>query len=350
MSGGVQETMKVNDPTDEVSGGAPNGQEVERRFRAMNTDVLAIVVAGAGAPDHAAAEAALDDVERQFATVEACASRFRPESELSALNQSAGRPFAASPLLFELVASALRVAGATGGAFDPTLLDALERAGYDRSFERLSRAGDAVPAPSPAPVHGQATPGSGWQGVGLDHVARTITLPPGCRIDLGGIGKGWTVDRACALLREWGFRYFAVDAGGDLYAAGVTGDGFPWTVGVSDPADPDRDIAVLTLDGQAVATSTTARRRWVAGGEVRHHLIDPRTRHPAASGVASATVVAETVARAETLAKAALVLGPEAGRVLLAQEGVAGLLTLDSGARVQVGPAMFAGAAPGDAA
>src|SRR5204863_2483351 len=112
----------------------------------------------------------------------------------------------------------------------------------------------------------------------------------------------------------------------------------PWSVGVSDPADPERDVATLTLDGRAVATSTTAGRRWQVGGEVRHHLIDPRTRRPAAAGIAAATVVAETVARAETLAKAALVLGPEAGRAMLARQGVSGLLIAESGVVVRAGP------------
>jgi thiamine biosynthesis lipoprotein len=306
--------------------------EVTRQFRAMNTDVLAVVAveAAEGAP----AAAALEEVEGLFAGVEACASRFRPESELSRLNRSAGRQFAASPVLYALVEAALRGAAETEGAFDPTLLDALERAGYDRSFDQLP---DERPAPSegdsPAlPVAGAAD----WRMIRLDPEGRTITLPPGCRIDLGGIGKGWTVDEACARLRGGGFRDFALDAGGDLYAAGRQGDGEPWTVGVADPDRPEQDLAVLAVDGRAVATSTTARRRWRIEGEARHHLIDPRTRRPAASGIVSATVVAESVARAEVLAKAALILGPEEGRALLERRGVAGLLVLDTGGLVSV--------------
>jgi thiamine biosynthesis lipoprotein len=308
----------------------------------MNTDVLAIAVAGGAAPDERAAAAALAEVEALFGTVEACASRFRPQSELSALNEAAGRPFRASALLFALVGAALDAAAATGGAFDPTLLDALERAGYDRSFERVAPsdpAPDQSPARAPA-VDPVAIPET-WRRIRRDARGRTIALPVGCRIDLGGIGKGWTVDRAGALLRARGLRAFAVDAGGDLYAAGPAAGGTAWTVGVSDPARPDRDVAVLALDGQAVATSTTARRRWHAGGEVRHHLIDPRTGRPAASGIASVSVVAESVARAETLAKAALVLGPEAGPALLGRHGVAALLVTDSGELLRVGPPLF---------
>ncbi len=317
-------------------------EEVTRRFRAMNTDVLAVIAIDAGAPgQQEAAEAALDALEQLFANVESCASRFRPESELSALNRSAGRPFAASPMLYALVEAALHAAAETGGAFDPTLLDALEQAGYDRSFEQLAAADSiAAGSPAPAPECFGAAPRA-WQAVRLDPLARTITLPPDCRIDLGGIGKGWTVDQACALLRARGFRHFAVDAGGDLYATGTTGDGTPWTVGVSDPANPERDLAVLVLDGNGVATSTIVRRRWQVGGELRHHLIDPRTRQPAASGIVSATVMAETVARAETLAKAALILGPEAGRALLHRQRVGGLLVTAGGTVLHAGPPLF---------
>ena len=368
-------------------------EEVTRQFRAMNTDMLVIVAAQPvpGAPAapalsdlpgkhdaQACAHAALDEVERLFATVEACASRFRPESELSQLNRAAGRPFVASPMLFGLVQAALRAAAQTGGAFDPTLLSALEAAGYDRSFERLDGGEPSGAAHAGSPAAGAATgapigtpagipvarpiapigrPGAatsttvaaaspaGWRAMYVEPSTRTIGLPPGCRIDLGGIGKGWTVDRAVALLREQGFTSFAVDAGGDLYAEGRQGNGTPWTVGIADPHDPERDMATLVVDGRAVATSTTARRRWQTGGEIRHHLIDPRTGRPSTSGVASATVVADTVAHAETLAKAALVLGPEDGRALLERSGVAGVLILDSGALVHTGALPLAPAA-----
>lgn len=149
------------------------------------------------------------------------------------------------------------------------------------------------------------------------------------------------MDQACALLRARGFRHFAIDAGGDLFATGRQGDGTPWSVGVSDPQQPARNLAALTLDGQAIATSTIARRRWRAGGESRHHLIDQRTGRPATSGVASVTVSARTVTQAETLAKAALVLGPVMGRALLNRHQAAGLFVLESGDLVYAGPPVF---------
>lgn len=297
-------------------------REMTLPFRAMNTDVLAIV---AVEHDRASeAEIALGRVEALFSEVEAALSRFRPESELSRLNRSAGKPFRASPLLFDAVDLALRAAQETEGVFDPTILNALVGAGYDRSFEQLAeRVTDQAPAPS---ERSAAT----WRDVRLDRGWRLIHLPAGCGIDLGGIGKGWTVDRACQLLRPFGS--FALDAGGDLFAAGAQADGNAWTVAVDDPRETGADLRVLRVRDRAVATSTIARRRWVQDGKARHHLIDPRTGSPAAGDVLSATVVADSVARAETLAKVALILGRVEGRRFLdKQTAAAGLLALGDG-------------------
>jgi thiamine biosynthesis lipoprotein len=225
-------------------------------------------------------------------------------------------------MLYAVVAAALDSARVTGGLFDPTILPALMAAGYDRSFELLprERAGSSCP---PAPAFS-------WRDVQLDVDTRAVALPAGCALDLGGIGKGWTLDRAAERLR--GFDGFAVDAGGDLVLGGAQANGSAWTVGVQDPIAPGRDLLQLSLGACAVATSTVARRRWLRGGRVQHHLIDPRTGLPSQSGALAATVVAESAARAETLAKAAVLLGPSAGvRFLDGQVGVRGLVVLDGG-------------------
>jgi thiamine biosynthesis lipoprotein len=127
-------------------------------------------------------------------------------------------------------------------------------------------------------------------------------------IDLGGIGKGWTVDAAARLLRD-DVSAFLINAGGDLAVAGdgPTGDG--WTVAVEDPRDPTLTLAVLRLRDLHCATSSTGRRRWMNDGRERHHLIDPRTGEPAAGGIASVTVVSESTVRAETWSKALLIAG-----------------------------------------
>lgn len=275
--------------------------ETRRLFRAMNTDVLVIV---AGDPPRAAT--AIDLVESLFRSHEATLSRFLPASELNALNQAAGKPFLASPLLLAVVDAALDAAQATDGLFDPTVLPALAAAGYDRSFEQID----------PATIGKEAPPRTAtWREVVVDRVARTIALPSGCALDLGGIAKGWTVDRAAERLVP--FRDFAVDAGGDLFAGGRRADSSPWTVGVADPGAPDRDLLTLAVRDEAVATSSIARRRWKGG----HHLSDPRDGRTSRSEIVQATVIADTVAGAETLAKAALLAGERDGlrRIALAR-------------------------------
>lgn len=318
-------------------------------FRAMNTDVQLVI----DSRSEDEARIAARRVEAIFVETERTLSRFLPESELSALNRSAGRPFRASPLLLQAVTEALAAARETDGLFDPTVLNALLAAGYDRSFELLddgaseTRTEDICEAPLPDPRSFErrvAIPAglsprppvslsprlpSSWRDVVADPGSSTITLPTNTSLDLGGIGKGWTVDRAANTLRHFG--NFVVDAGGDIYAAGTQDNGAPWTVGVEDPADHSRDIAVLAVRDQAVVTSTTSRRRWVLHGQEQHHLIDPRTGRAADSGVISVTVIASSVARAETLAKAALLLGQREGTRFLEEHGVQGILVLDGG-------------------
>jgi FAD:protein FMN transferase len=305
--------------------------ESVHRFRAMNTDIQ-VVIAG---ESEETATAASREVESIFAETEEALSRFRPESELSALNGSAGRPFRASRLLLQAIAEALAAARETDGLFDPTILNALVAAGYDRSFELLNdrdyvSGSRSMVSPSPTPpLPASSSHAASWQDVAVDWNAGTITLPVGVGLDLGGVGKGWTVDRAALMLRR--FENYVVDAGGDIYASGAQDDGTSWTVGVQDPSDPDRDLAVLEVRGQAVVTSTTSRRRWTHNGKEQHHIIDPRTGHPANTGVVSITVVANSAARAETLAKAALLLGPRQGVDFLQKRGVEGVLVLDEG-------------------
>lgn len=274
-----------------------------RRLQAMNSEVDLLCWAPRAARRLARAERWLRGFEARF-------SRFRPLSELSRLNANAGRPFAASPALFRLVSSALALAARSGGVFDPTVLRDLEAAGYDRSFE-LVRPRAARPRPR--------RQRAGWRGVRLDAAHRTITLPAGEGIDLGGVGKGWAVDRLAGILGA----PCLVNAGGDIYAAGQPSDAAAWYVGVEDPLVPERDITVLALRDRGVATSSRLRRRWGAS----HHLIDTRTGLSSASDAVQVTAIAPSALLADFHAKVALLLGVAAGRRYLESEpGVEGLI------------------------
>ena len=281
----------------------------------MNTDVT--VLAPDDAPDFAQT---VDTTRETFASVEACLSRFRSESELSALNRSGGSPFAASPLLFRVVKLALDAAAATGGAFDPTILPALESAGYDRSFELLSarRSGGVALAEAPVSVD--------YRAVRLDPSRLTITLPPGCRIDLGGIGKGFAVDLAIEATAATPHR--CINAGGDIAVRGTPGSEHGWTIALEDAGE--RAGESVSIVDSALATSTVSKRRWMQDGTERHHLIDPRTHRPAQSPFRTVSVVARTCIQADVAAKAALVLGHE-GMPLLEELGLHGIAVRGDG-------------------
>ncbi len=283
-----------------------------RRFRSMGTTVTMATQGG---------EDLLDDAAHIFFRVEERLSRFRPESELSRLNRE-GRLENPSPELLAALAVAEEGFKLTAGLFDPRVGRLLRGFGYDRDFSLLASAEDEWPPPLPQGAGlGEAVSagasGRGWWRVEGD----LVVLDPGVEIDLGGVAKGLTVDWAAEVLRDEGA--FFVEAGGDM----VLGEPLEecWRVGVEDPLDPSRDLLVLGLGGGAVASSSVTKRRWVLAGAFYHHLVDPRTGQPATSALA-ATALAPTCARAEVLAKAALLLGPSGGPLFLHRLGARGVV------------------------
>lgn len=276
-------------------------------------------------------------VEESFRYYEGLLSRFRPDSELSRLNSHDGPVFAAGDDLYAAVEAALWAAQQTGGIFDPTILPCLEQAGYDRTFaalpdrrpltERPLTAANAAVDDSPEPP---LAPGPDYRQVQLDRFSRLISRPVGMLFDLGGMGKGWTVDRTVDALRDTG--YFMINAGGDLFAYGAPPGARGWEIHLAHPLDPRLRIATLRVAHRAVATSTIARRRWLHDGHIRHHLIDPRTGRPARGEVVSVSVVGERVFTAEVYAKTALILGCEDGAAFLESlPDVEGLMALAGG-------------------
>ena len=213
------------------------------------------------------------------------------------MNRAGGRPIQVSGPFAALVECALRSAADTEGLFDPTVLPAMVAAGYDRSFEDVIVTAREVLRP--------AAPTGRWREIVLEN--DRLSLPSGVSLDLGGIAKGWTVDRAArrvAGILPWGI----VDAGGDLRSFGdLPPEGV--AIAVEHPRDAHAEVLRLALTEGALATSSTARRSW---GPNLHHLIDPRTGRPALSDVVQATVWATTCAEAEVLAKLALLSGPPA--------------------------------------
>lgn len=285
----------------------------ESRFRAMGTDCHVVVVDG---------DASLvDRAEAQVRGLEARWSRFIDTSELSRLNAAAGGPVILPDDTFELIALAVKAWQVSGGRFDPTVLDAVEAAGYDRTFDDI-RGRDLVPGPDADPG---AAPAPGCEGIVLDRRLHAVTLPVGCRLDLGGIGKGRAADMVARAMVDQGARGAMVNLGGDLRAIGSPPEGTAWVVAIEDPMAPPAEVARVAITDGAVATSTRSKRAWTVEGRPAHHLIDPATGQPGGSDLVAVTVLASSAAWAEVMAKAVFLAGVDAGRAMLAAAGVTGL-------------------------
>jgi thiamine biosynthesis lipoprotein len=268
---------------------------LRRSFRAMGTDIELVLDAPAGSD----ADELFDRAQEEFERLEQIMSRFRDDSELSRLNR-VGVTFDASPDLVRVVELALAAREETGGMFDPTVHDAVVAAGYDRTFERVPYDAPSTPL--------QPTGGPTRCGGVVRVDGGRIELEPGTHLDLGGIGKGYAVDRVCEILAVAG--PCLVNAGGDLAVRGGA-----WPVGV---------LPGLTLEltRGAIATTGRDRRHWRRGGEELHHVIDPRTGAPSRTDLLRATVVADSAVDAEVLAKAAFLgVEVEAPRVLVGSDG-----------------------------
>jgi FAD:protein FMN transferase len=300
---------------------------VDLTFPSMGGE--AVVRLESGALDRAALEQLLEGVHARVETVEAALSRFRPGSELNVLNADPRTAVPACPLLQRTVATANWAAARSGGLVDATLLGALERHGYEASWDAVRRA-DIDAALAAAPPRRPAGPARrhGDGGLRLDSEGRVVRAL-GVRLDPGGIAKGMAADIAAAALPS-GVRY-AISCGGDV----AVGGGEPWELAVRG-ARGDAEVHRLRVRAGGVATSGIAARIWRrADGSYAHHLLDPATGRPAWTGLVAATAVAESALDAEVLAKTALLSGPLVARRLLRLRG--GVLQHDDG-RVEVVP------------
>jgi thiamine biosynthesis lipoprotein len=240
---------------------------------------------------------AAERARRRILELEQRWSRFRPSSELSALNRASGSLVVVSPDTYLLVQRSVDAWTLTGGAFDPTVLPSLRRLGYDRSFDHL-------PPPQTAAFPPEApTPAPGCAEIQLFDELPAVVLPEDVQLDPGGIGKGLAADLVVREMLGDGVVGVAVDIGGDVRVAGTNPETDAWTIEVEDPRDGHGPLGTVVLDEGAVATSSTLRRRWHHDGAVTHHLIDPSTGASMETRLLAATVVAGEGWWAEALTK-----------------------------------------------
>jgi thiamine biosynthesis lipoprotein ApbE len=314
---------------------------------------------------------ARDLLADDLAELDRSCSRFRADSELVAVGEAARHAhgpvtLTVSPLLAEAVAVSLRAARLTDGDVDPTVGAALAALGYDRDFAQLAQAGRAhgdtrlrsvtagdSPARPPSMAAGQAgAPAEGagqvsvrvipgWQSVSVDVAAGRLTVPPGIQLDLGATVKGWAADRSAARIADRLGCGVLVSLGGDTAVAGPPPDG-GWRIRVQDTTGLPEETAdgpsqVVAISGGGLATSSTAARRWHHGGDLLHHILDPRTGRPAAPVWRTVSVTAATCADANTAATAAIIRGEQAPAWLASLELPARLVTQDGAIRTVAG-------------
>lgn len=249
-----------------------------------------------------------------FAAVEECCSRFNLGSELMQLCSRIGEPIAVSPLLYQATEFAIAVAEASGGAFDPAIGRTLEKRGFNVNY----LTGENIH--SPGTTYSQAS----YRDVILDPGRQTIMLNRPLTLDLGAVAKGLAIDLAARELAC--VENYVIDAGGDIWAAGSNEQGRPWHIGLRDPSDPERVVAVLGITNAAVCTSAGYERPRL-DGQPGHHIIDPRSTESPVT--LSATVIAPSAMVADALSTAAFVLGSK-GIPFLEAQGVEGSVTTAS--------------------
>ena len=252
---------------------------------------------------------AFDAVFAEFDRLDRLMSVWKEGSDVLRLNMAAGdRPVQVSPETLEVLATARQVGEWTGGKFDVTFgaLSGLWKFDQDQD--------DSIPARSAVAAR---LPHVDYSKLEIDPMRRTAFLPrAGMRVHLGGIGKGYAVDRAAAMLRDRGFHDFMIQSGGDLLVSGRRGDR-PWRLGIRDPRGPaERSFATLDLTDGTFSTSGDYERSFMRDGRRYHHILDPDLGEPA-RGCRSVTIVAKTAMLADALSTGVFVMGPEPGMALV---------------------------------
>jgi thiamine biosynthesis lipoprotein len=307
--------------------------EHDLTFDAMGSHVRLLI--GEPGPGMAPAAEAAEQGRRFIEDFDATLSRFKPASELCALNDDPRERVPASELMRRAIEAGIAAAQRSDGLVDPTLVGEIEEAGYVASRAGMSGLplGEAL-AEAPERRPARPNPAQRWRGFEVDDEAGEVVRPPGLRFDTGGTGKGLAADLLAATLR--GYSRFIVDCGGDIRIGGADALVRPYEVFVEHPISGER-AHVLRLGSGGVATSGLNVRIWRdARGRYAHHLIDPASGEPAWTGLIGATALGDTALEAETLSKAALLSGPAGGRALLTDRG--GLLVHDDGRVERVGP------------
>jgi len=279
--------------------GSGPSDELYRSTRFLMGTLVEVTVSGPKDRAKADSEAIFNEMKR----VEDLASFHKPSALAKVNASSGGPPVKTDPELLKLIREALNIARETGGAYDPTVGAVTRLWNFSGGEPRL---------PSQVEID-QALAKVGWERVKIDESAGTVELPAaGMALDLGGIAKGYSLDRAREVIKSLDIKAALVNAGGDIVAVGEKAPGKPWRVGVQDPRNPTGMIAVANLKDKVIVTSGDYERCFVQNGKRYHHILDPKSGYPA-TGMQSVTIVGNSGVECEPRGTSAFVLGAEKG-------------------------------------
>jgi thiamine biosynthesis lipoprotein len=301
-------------------------EKVSGEGHAMGTH-LAFAAFTTPSADAARVRALFDAATAEIVRIEKLMTTWDPASEVSRINAAAGKQaVAVGEETFEVIRESLHASAISSGCFDITFETLHGLWKFDQDLD---------PHPPTAADVRARVKYLGAKHVKLDATAHTVMLDePHVRIGLGGIAKGYAVDRAAKVLLDGGLSSFFVQAGGDLYTHGMKGDGTPWRAGIRDPRGPEGDyFAMMEVSDHAFSTAGDYERSYIVDGKRYHHIIDPHTGYPATAS-RSVTIWAPTAFLADEIDDAVFILGPEKGLALVESlEGV-GAVIVDRDNRV----------------
>lgn len=251
-------------------------------------------------------------IKGEVAKLDRLFDRFSPDSDVGRINEAAGQWVPVEPDTVALLKEAKDLAAETGGYYEPTVGPLVDLWQINPSENR-----DDDWQPPTTEALKAILSRVDYEALQIDRERGQVSLAkPGMKLDVGGIAKGYAVDRLAELLQSWGITNSLIDFGGDYYALGSHPEGRPWKLGIRHPRDPERLIAYLTVENQAVTTSGDYQRYRIYQGQRFSHLLNPKTGYPGEE-LTSVTVVAPKGTTADALSTAVFILGRERGMELV---------------------------------
>jgi len=249
-------------------------ERVHGEGKAMGTH-LAFAAYTTPAVDAGKTRAAFDAAIAEIKRIEALMTTWRPESEVSKINAAAGKsPVTVGDETYAVIKESVHTSEISEGTFDITFHTLHGLWKFDEDID---------PHPPTEKEIKKRLQFLGWKNIKLDDAKKTVMLAkPETQISLGGIAKGYAVDKAIAVLEKAGLTSFFVQAGGDLFARGKKPDGSEWSAGIRDPRGKENQyFAKLSISDHAFSTAGDYERSYIVDGKRYHHIIDPRTGQPA---------------------------------------------------------------------